>query len=239
MMNTLLESKRIRGPQAGGALPSIAFHSAVVFFAIFATARAGTTEPRENRQQRLTYVAPTRSAQPRAARMQQRPPTAATMPAVAIPRVAMPSAPIEVPIELPKIDHVAPMMREDFARGGAGSGGLGRREGTSVDGGDPNATYSGTQVDGQVRLLSGMTRPTYPAALRASGTEGEAIVEFVVTEHGRVDLSTFRVISATNELFVASIRKSLMSMRFEPARLGGHSVRQIVQQAFVFKLDGR
>jgi len=63
------------------------------------------------------------------------------------------------------------------------------------------------------------------------------VAEFVVTEFGRADARSLRIISATNEGFVNAIRQALPRMRFSPARIGDHPVPQLVQQLFVFKLD--
>ena len=56
MMNTLLESKPRKQRSTGGTIFSVVFHSAILFFAIFATARAGITEEKENREQKVNFV---------------------------------------------------------------------------------------------------------------------------------------------------------------------------------------
>ena len=44
MMNTLLESKPRKKRSAGGTIFSVGLHSAIIFFAVFATARAGVAD---------------------------------------------------------------------------------------------------------------------------------------------------------------------------------------------------
>ena len=56
MMNVLLESKPRRNRKSGGAIFSIVFHAAVVFFAVYATARAGVPDVREDRAEKVTFV---------------------------------------------------------------------------------------------------------------------------------------------------------------------------------------
>jgi TonB family protein len=73
--------------------------------------------------------------------------------------------------------------------------------------------------------------------LRASGIEGRVQAEFVVTESGRADVESLRVISTANDLFSDAVRRALPRMRFNPARIGGRPVAQLVRQEFVFKLD--
>ena len=48
MMNTLLESKPRKQRSAGGTIFSVVLHSAILFFAVFATARAGISADKEN-----------------------------------------------------------------------------------------------------------------------------------------------------------------------------------------------
>ena len=56
MMNTLLESKPRKKRSTGGTIFSVGLHSAIVFFAVFATARAGVPEDRENPEQKVNFV---------------------------------------------------------------------------------------------------------------------------------------------------------------------------------------
>jgi hypothetical protein len=61
--------------------------------------------------------------------------------------------------------------------------------------------------------------------------------QFVVNEDGRAEVGTFKVLKSTNELFSAAVRSALPQMRFYAAEVGGHKVKQLVQQSFQFKLD--
>jgi protein TonB len=85
--------------------------------------------------------------------------------------------------------------------------------------------------------IPGTATPRYPDALRSSGVEGEVQAQFVVNEEGRADPSTFKVLKSTNELFSNAVRSALPNMRFYAAEVGGHKVKQLVQQSFQFKLD--
>jgi protein TonB len=66
--------------------------------------------------------------------------------------------------------------------------------------------------------------------------EGEVLAQFVVDTTGRVDMSTFRAIQATNELFVQSVRRALAQWKFLPAEVGGVKVKQLVQMPLSFKV---
>jgi hypothetical protein len=93
------------------------------------------------------------------------------------------------------------------------------------------------QVEKPAAQLPASGVPKYPAALRAAHVEGEVQAQFVVNENGKADPSTFKVLVTTNELFSAAVRSAVPEMRFTAAEVGGHRVRQLVQQSFQFKLD--
>ena len=73
--------------------------------------------------------------------------------------------------------------------------------------------------------------------MRTSGAEGEVLAQFVVNENGRVETSTFKVLNSTNDAFTAAVKSALPRMRFRPAQIGKTNVSQVVQQAFIFKLN--
>jgi len=75
---------------------------------------------------------------------------------------------------------------------------------------------------------------TYPPALRASGTSGRVVAEFVVDTLGRVEESHFGIVSSTDPLFSAAVREGAGSARFSPAIRRGRRVRQLVRQPFDF-----
>ena len=63
------------------------------------------------------------------------------------------------------------------------------------------------------------------------------IAQFVVTESGKVDVSTVRFLQSTNDLFAGAVRTALTEIQFQPATHKGKRVKQLVQQAFLFRLD--
>jgi TonB family protein len=98
--------------------------------------------------------------------------------------------------------------------------------------------YFEFQVEKPATQVPGTGSPIYPAALRASRIEGEVLAQFVVTEGGSIEVSTLKIMRATNDLFATAVRAAVPRMRFRPAEVGGKHVRQLVQQAFQFKIDG-
>ncbi len=94
--------------------------------------------------------------------------------------------------------------------------------------------WLGNQVDQPVGLRSGIPRIAYPGELRGSGVEGMAELSFIVDANGRARPSSIRLIRAGHPLLALAARRSLLTLRYRPARLDGNPVAQIVQQQFWF-----
>lgn len=88
---------------------------------------------------------------------------------------------------------------------------------------------------------------SYPTEALRGGAEGTVILRFVIDSAGRVEPESVREVwpetmpRLTGELaayyddFLRSTMRSVRRARYEPARIGGCPVRQLVQQAFAFK----
>jgi len=95
--------------------------------------------------------------------------------------------------------------------------------------------YTADQVDTPARADSSTpARPLYPDAFYKEHVPGRVLAEFVVDTAGRPEPETVGIVSSTDPLFAASVVRALSDARFVPAQLGGHPVRQIVQQPFTF-----
>jgi protein TonB len=263
MMTTLLESKPHRQKSAGGTISSVVLHSALIFFAVYATARAGITDENEKRAQKVNFVTMKKEPPPPEVKKKEPPPppkakkpppktehTPAPLPPV--PKEIAPpkgfqvlQAPVNVPVELPKVDLSAKVTNEaDFSGKGVAGGTASGKEGSAGDkeGGkagpaiDPDKAYMDFQVEQQVEPISGTNIP-YPESMRSSGVEGQVDAQFVVDEHGRAQSGSFKVLNSPNAAFVAAVKQALPSMRFKPAQIGSTKVSQVVQQSFRFKLD--
>ena len=79
--------------------------------------------------------------------------------------------------------------------------------------------------------------PAYPAALRQAGIKGTVIAQFVVNIDGTVDVASLKVLKSDHPDFTQAVRDALPSMRYEPARVNGQRVRQMLQVPFEFSLD--
>jgi TonB family protein len=219
MFTTLIESTPHRNPNAGGRVASAVFHSALIAGAIYATASGAASDAvatAATQAEKILWVKP--SAQPAAAAPAPKPK----------PKVRPVVAPTKIATTPPPIDPNAQQTEE-----------LDVSAANNLAGGGAPGAYNSFEVDIQVVSVSGSIRRQYPDRLRASGTEGQVIAQFVVNEKGRVDRNSFKVVSSTNTLFTDAVSRALPQMRFKPAKIGGKPVSQLVQQLFVFKLDDR
>jgi TonB family protein len=101
---------------------------------------------------------------------------------------------------------------------------------------DANAPMYEFQVEQQARPVPGTGSPSYPDAMRRAKRGGDVLAQFVVDEHGAVDMSTFKANTSSDPAFTDAVRTALPTMRFHPAMVGGKPVKQVVQQPFTFAL---
>jgi hypothetical protein len=102
--------------------------------------------------------------------------------------------------------------------------------------GDGGEVYVEADVDTPVSRDPASSAPAYPPYLEETHVEGFVIAEYVVDTTGLADSATLHIDIASHPAFVESLRAALPGMRFEPATLNGHKVRQRVRQEFVFQL---
>lgn len=92
------------------------------------------------------------------------------------------------------------------------------------------------QLHRVVAVLASCAMVACATAARPSAATGEVLAEFEVDTLGVPDLSTFKVIRATDSTLGPRVREILKRARFEPAVKNGVKVRQVVQQPFVVAL---
>jgi TonB family protein len=67
-------------------------------------------------------------------------------------------------------------------------------------------------------LIGAAPQPPYPVALRDQRIEGDVVVQFVVDETGRPDVSSTTVVRSPHVLLTNAVLAILPQLRFEPAR---------------------
>ena len=231
MLNELLESRSNSKANKLGTATSTAVHIGVILSALYVT----NTRPLPAvvpEHATPIYVSPrSTTAAPKNTRSSPAsvPPTRRALPA---------SLSLDLPVatDIPVIDITAGVdVSSDFREGSGPSGGL-------APSGEPRAPVDGApldalEVDTPARATGGGPVPEYPARLRAAGVEGEVVAQFVVDARGNAIPNSIRIVSATNDLFLESVRATIPRMKFSPGRLRGKPVQQTVRQLFVFRLS--
>src|SRR5690348_12722799 len=235
MFNNLIESKRKKDKSAGGTAASVVAHAVLIVLAVVVTANAGQKVVEEHRQEDVKFVQVKPKTPPPEPEKPPPPPKDVVVAPPPPKGFQVLTAPIKIPDKIPDVDlSKAVTNAADFS--GIGVAG-GRANG--VQGGKPvntDQTYYSFQVEKQTMAYSDNPRPQYPSMLESAHVDGEVLAQFVVDTSGHVDMSTFKILKATNDLFSESVRKVLPKMKFYPAETGGHKVKQLVQMPFSFKL---
>jgi len=227
MFAQLIASRVPRRRSPGGFAASVALHGILVAGAVVATAHVPVRHaPRA--ELLVTYVAP--AVRPHA--------PAPTTPAGALPVPAAPriiNVPLTVPDGIPPIDPLRTAIGADdpfiFRVGVPSQPAV---PGPAVD--DPGAPFLDTQVEVPVAFDPRSPMPRYPQLLKDAGVEGLARLRFVVDTLGRVEPGTVHVVESTHPAFALAVQAALPGMRFTPARVGNHKVRQLVEFPLEFKL---
>ncbi|HEU6453411.1 MAG TPA: TonB family protein [Gemmatimonadaceae bacterium] len=236
MLATLIESKRTRSRNRGATAVSVIVHALVIILAAAVTAHAsdGMSAARPKPPD-VIYVEPPQHVQPEqhpSAPSHPETPSQPEIPRLPYPIVDMPKT---IPTDLPPVNpSLPPVDPGQFAigpRSNDNNPGAGRATSRSGSG-----TFTAWEVEKAVIPLSGNPKPAYPSMLQSAHVDGEVLAQFVVDTTGRVDMSTFRAIQATNELFVQSVRRALSEWKFRPAEAGGVKVKQLVQMPLTFKV---
>lgn len=100
----------------------------------------------------------------------------------------------------------------------------------------PDSVYSVLSVDESATRVEGSGAPVYPPALLERHVEGSVSARYVIDSTGHTEPSSLEILAATDPGFVQAVRDALPLMRFSAGTAGGHHVRQLVEQNFVFHI---
>jgi protein TonB len=229
MFSNLVESKPKPDRRTGGTTLSFVTHYGLVLVMIYTSAEAATAgeAPKQEKVEFIEPEKPVVKREPPPPEVLVAPPPMKTVPVL--------SALIEIPTTIPDVDlGTRATDPSDFAlRGTRRAEPSPTRSETPAAGSD---VYDVWQLEKPVMQAPNSAAPVYPDVLRQAGVEGDALVSFVVDTTGRVELSSYKVIRATHDLFAQAVKNALPRMRFIPAELGDRKVRQLVQQPFSFAI---
>jgi TonB family protein len=105
----------------------------------------------------------------------------------------------------------------------------------------PVLELSGAQAFGanevqQVALARTLIPLRYPREMLSIRMTGEVVVQYVVEPTGNVRPGSVTVIRSNHPSFTRAVMDALRTMKFEPARVGGLPVAQVVEQPFTFSI---
>ncbi len=240
----LIESARARERRRGGVVLSVVAHAALVALAIVATTRTGRTNEIAAPLPDIVYrtmpddVRPADRGGPSSGgdgRSAERTPTTGG-PTVDVPTTIpdrIPDLDVDVGRDIGRITRTP-----DVGLGRSSVGGRDGLGGGGAPGGGPGAdgVWSAHVVEVPAAPHADNPVPSYPDLLRTAGAAGQVTAEFVVDSTGRVRPGTLRIVASTHELFAVSVRRTIPSMRFLPARAQGRAVPQLVRMPFVFEV---
>src|SRR3954470_19570851 len=237
MFDNLIESRAAKQKRAGGMLFSAFLHVGVITAAVYGTLQAKDAIEKP-KAEKVEFVEMKKKDEPPPPKEEPKPPPPDVVMKAPPPKgFQVLTAPIKIPDVLPDIDLTKKVTSEEDFTGKGVAGGTAR----GVVGGTPqpandNQTYFEFQVEKQVASFPGNPPPRYPDMLRSANVEGEVLAQFVVDTTGRADMSQFKVLKSTHDLFTNAVRASLPNMKFYPAEVGGRKVKQLVQMPFQFSL---
>lgn len=231
MFNNLMESQKKTKKKFGGTIFSFILHYGLVLGMIYASAQAAEQDDKP-KEEKVDFVEvkkdePQKPKEPPPPELQAAPPPPKGFQVL--------TAPVEIPDVLPDIDLTKRVTDEADFTGKGAIGGIAKGVEKKVEVREDN-TYFEFQVEKPVMPAPNSGQPKYPDILRQAGVEGDVLATFVVDTTGRADVSTFKVLRATHELFGTAVKQALPTMRFIPAEVGGKKVKQLVQQPFSFAI---
>ena len=235
MFNNLIESKAQKQKRVGGVMFSAVLHAVLISGAVYGTLQAKDVLEKP-KAEKVEFVEMKKKDEPPPPKEQPPPPPDVVVKAPPPKGFQVLTAPIKIPDVLPDIDLSKKVTNEDDFSGKGIAGGMAK----GVVGGTPqpvtDQTYFEFQVEKQVAPLPNNPGPRYPDMLRSANVEGEVLAQFVVDTTGRAEMSSFKVLKSSHDLFTNAVKSALVNMRFYPAEVGGRKVKQLVQMPFQFSL---
>jgi protein TonB len=237
MFDNLIESKAKKQKRAGGAILSAVVHAVLITGAVIGTLHA-SQELSKPKAEKVEFVTVKKDEPPPPKEQPKPPPPEVVMKAPPPKGFQVLTAPIKIPDVLPDIDLSKKVTNEEDFSGKGVAGGIAKGVvgGTPTPAGGDNQTFFDFQVEKQVAPVPGNQAPRYPDMLRSANVEGEVLAQFTVDTTGRAEMSSFKVLKSTHDLFTNAVRASLPNMKFYPAEVGGKKVKQLVQMPFQFSL---
>jgi len=228
MFDQLIESKAKRQRSLGSLTTSTILHVVVISAAVYGTLHA-SEKMEKPKAEKIDFVK-VKKDEPPPPKTEEPPPPIMKAPPPKGFQVLQ--APIKIPDVIPQIDLNKKATDESDFTGKGVVGGNSK----GVEKPNNDQPYFEFQVEKQVQVAPGNGAPRYPDVLRSANVEGEVLAQFVVDSSGRADMSQFKPLKSSHELFTQAVKAWLPNAHFYPAEVGGKKVKQLVQMPFQFNL---
>lgn len=96
----------------------------------------------------------------------------------------------------------------------------------------PEKIFSAKKLDAPLNPTH-QRSPVFPSAMRDRLNQGEAVIQILIDEEGKVHLP--RIVKATDPAFGYAAMQAVVEWRFEPPKVGGKTAVVRVQVPFMFK----
>src|SRR5919197_2785776 len=207
MFDNLIESRAAKQRRTGGMAFSAVLHAALISGAVYGTLQA-KEQLEKPKQEQVEFVEMKKKDEPPPPKEEKPPPPPDVVVKAPPPKgFQVLTAPIKIPDVLPDIDLSKKVTNEEDFSGKGVAGGIAK----GVVGGTPQPVsdqpYFEFQVEKQVAPVPNNPPPRYPDMLRSANVEGEVLAQFVVDTTGRVDMSQFKVLKSSHDLFTAAVRQ--------------------------------
>ena len=220
MLETMLESRGVKAPPSiGGAVLSTVTHGAIIVALIFGSGHV--SDVLDGLNQTLTFLIPPDRA----------PPPVQTDLSFASIGGSRNTAGVQTKQRRESTDGTIHRLEV------AGAQQFGENHSASAATDTPDNAFSVIEVDSLAVVDINSAAPSYPKDLMEKGIEGYAAMRFVVDSTGKIDLGTVQALEATSPEFVTAVRDAMPGMRFRPAKMGDHPVRQLAEKLFKFQIQ--
>lgn len=235
MFENLIESKQKSHSSLGQTAVSFALHAGLIFGAVKATQGAAEAVREITVDTTMVFLKPPEPPPPEPEKLPENVVVSANPPPQGF-QLVMP--PDNIPTEIPPINLNEKFDPKDFTgkgvEGGIATGVVGGTGPVNIDG----QVYLSAEVEDPPQAMNenNACTPKYPPVMQSAGIPGKVTMQFVVNTDGRVDPSTYKVISSTHKAFEEPARAAMLGCNFRPGKSRGQPVRVLVQQALSFKV---
>lgn len=232
MFDNLIESQQKRQRRFGQTLFSLAVHAVLIFLAVKATQMTAEVIATPTVDTSLSFLKPPEPPPepppppPEDVIVSANPPPKGFQTVVAV---------ADIPKDIPPVNlnEKAFDPRDFTGKGVEGGIAAGVAGGTGPV--DLGSVVTSAEADEQPRLVSAGPKVVPPGM---AGVPARVQFQFIIDTTGHAESNSFKLMSATNQLFVESAKSMLLKSVFKPGRLAGHPVRTQVIQSVSFSAGG-